>query len=177
MHSVSTWWTKNLELVKGTMLCMRRRLTVKHSLWRTSILFTLVTAVIFGLGYPLLMTGLAHVIFPRQAAGSLITRNAAGHRLRADRAELHLRQVLPSAPIGCGQRLRRDFFWRHEPCAIQRQAAAAHAGRYRQAGHAENPGKPVPIDMVTYFSARVSILTSRLTMPISRRRASPRRAD
>src|SRR5271155_4438184 len=39
-----------------------------------SILFTLVTTVLFGIGYPLLVTGLAQVIFPRQANGELIQR-------------------------------------------------------------------------------------------------------
>lgn len=38
----------------------------------TSVLYTLVTAVILGIGYPLVVTGLAHVLFPKQAAGSLI---------------------------------------------------------------------------------------------------------
>ena len=46
-----------------------------HSIWKTSILFTLATALLFGLGYPLLMTGLARVLFPRQAGGSLIVQN------------------------------------------------------------------------------------------------------
>jgi len=41
----------------------------------TSILYTLITAVLLGIGYPLVVTGLAHALFPRQAAGSLITRN------------------------------------------------------------------------------------------------------
>ena len=43
-----------------------------HSVWKTSILFTLITAVLLGLGYPLLLTALAGLIFPHQAAGSLI---------------------------------------------------------------------------------------------------------
>ena len=42
-----------------------------------SILYTLVTGVALGIGYPLVVTGLAHVLFPRQAAGSLIYRNGA----------------------------------------------------------------------------------------------------
>jgi potassium-transporting ATPase KdpC subunit len=41
----------------------------------TSILYTVITAVLLGIVYPLVVTGMAHVIFPRQAAGSLIERN------------------------------------------------------------------------------------------------------
>jgi K+-transporting ATPase ATPase C chain len=41
----------------------------------TATLYTLITAVILGIGYPLLITGLDHLLFPRQAAGELITRN------------------------------------------------------------------------------------------------------
>ncbi len=43
----------------------------------TAILMTLVTTVVLGLAYPLLVTGLAQVIFPDQANGQLI-RNADG---------------------------------------------------------------------------------------------------
>ncbi len=39
---------------------------------KISVLYTVVTAVLLGLVYPLVLTGLAHVIFPRQAAGSLV---------------------------------------------------------------------------------------------------------
>jgi len=49
----------------------------------TSILYTLVTAVLLGIGYPLAITGLAKVMFPKQASGSLIEKNGAlvGSRL------------------------------------------------------------------------------------------------
>ena len=40
----------------------------------TSILYTLITAVLLGIGYPLVVTGLAHVLMPKQADGSLIYR-------------------------------------------------------------------------------------------------------
>jgi K+-transporting ATPase ATPase C chain len=41
----------------------------------TAILYTLVTAVLLGIGYPLVITGLAHVLFAKQASGELIERN------------------------------------------------------------------------------------------------------
>ncbi len=41
----------------------------------TSVLYTVITAVLLGIGYPLVVTGLAHVLLPKQADGSLITRN------------------------------------------------------------------------------------------------------
>jgi K+-transporting ATPase ATPase C chain len=40
----------------------------------TAILYTLITAVLLGVVYPLAVTGLAHLFFPRQAEGSLIHR-------------------------------------------------------------------------------------------------------
>jgi K+-transporting ATPase ATPase C chain len=50
----------------------------------TSVLYTLITAVLLGIGYPLAVTGLAHVLMPKQADGSLIYRadgTLAGSRL------------------------------------------------------------------------------------------------
>jgi K+-transporting ATPase ATPase C chain len=41
----------------------------------TSVLYTVITAVLLGIVYPLVVTGLAHTLFPKQADGSLITRN------------------------------------------------------------------------------------------------------
>src|SRR6202522_2000674 len=49
--------------------------TGTHSVWRTSIRFTLVTTLLLGLGYPLLVTGIAGTLFPRKAAGSLILKD------------------------------------------------------------------------------------------------------
>jgi len=43
----------------------------------TAVLMTLVTTVLFGLIFPLVVTGLAQVLFPKQANGELVSRN--GH--------------------------------------------------------------------------------------------------
>ena len=91
-----------------------------HSVWKTSILFTLVTAVVFGLGYPLLVTGIARVIFPRQAAGSLILKDG---------------QVIGSELLAQSFTSDKTLVTRIQG-DIDKLAAA-------------NPGRPVPIDMVT----------------------------
>ena len=42
---------------------------------KTTILATIVLTILFGLAYPLVFTGLAQVLFPHQANGSLVTVN------------------------------------------------------------------------------------------------------
>jgi len=41
----------------------------------TACLYTLVTTMLLGLGYPLAITGLAHLLMPAKASGDLITQN------------------------------------------------------------------------------------------------------
>jgi K+-transporting ATPase ATPase C chain len=49
----------------------------------TAVLYTVITAVVLGIGYPLVVTGLAHVLMPKQAEGSLIYKDGTlvGSRL------------------------------------------------------------------------------------------------
>jgi len=42
---------------------------------KITILATIVMTILFGLAYPLVFTGLAQVLFPHQANGSLVTVN------------------------------------------------------------------------------------------------------
>jgi potassium-transporting ATPase KdpC subunit len=122
--------------------------TVSHSVWRTSILFTLVATLIFGILYPLAITGLAKLMFPRQAAGSLILRNG---------------QVIGSELIA--QSFTSDRYFHPRPSAAGNGYDATSSGGSNLAQSnaklvqriqgdidklsAQNPGHPVPIDAVT----------------------------
>jgi potassium-transporting ATPase KdpC subunit len=121
---------------------------VKHSVWKTSILFTIFTTVLLGLVYPLLITGLANAIFPHKAQGSLILRNG---------------QVIGSHLIA--QSFTSDKYFHPRPSAAGNGYDATSSGgsnlaqsnaklAQRMQGDidklaAQNPGHPVPIDMVT----------------------------
>ena len=47
----------------------------RHPVWKTSILYTAVATLLFGTGYPLVVTLLAGALFPHKAAGSLILKD------------------------------------------------------------------------------------------------------
>ena len=119
-----------------------------HSVWKTSIRFTLVTAVLFGLGYPLLVTGLAGVLMPHKAGGSLILKDG---------------QVIGSELLA--QSFTSDKYFHPRPSAAGNGYDAQNSGGSNLAQSsqtlvtriqgsintlaAENPGHPVPIDLVT----------------------------
>ncbi|HKM52182.1 MAG TPA: potassium-transporting ATPase subunit KdpC [Isosphaeraceae bacterium] len=119
-----------------------------HSVWKTSIRFTIVTTILLGLGYPLFVTGIAALIFPHQAAGSLILKDG---------------QVIGSSLLA--QSFTSDRYFHPRPSAAGNGYDAQNSGgsNLAQSSKAlvdriqasidklaqENPGKPVPIDMVT----------------------------
>ncbi|MGB9406686.1 MAG: potassium-transporting ATPase subunit KdpC [Terracidiphilus sp.] len=119
-----------------------------HSVWKTSIRFTIVTTLLLGLGYPLLVTGIAGVFFPHQAAGSLILKDG---------------QVIGSELLA--QSFTSDRYFHPRPSAAGNgyDATASGGSNLAQSNKtlvtriqtdidklaAQNPGKPVPIDMVT----------------------------
>ncbi len=120
---------------------------MKKNLW-TAVLMTVATTVLLGIIYPLVVTGLAKVLFPNQANGQLIERNGklVGSRL-------------------IGQAFTGPAYFHSRPSAAGSGYDAANSGgtnlgptnqklidRVKQdvaSLQAENPGKPVPIDLVT----------------------------
>src|SRR5882724_10863679 len=114
-----------------------------------SVLFTIVTTVLLGLIYPLVVTGLAQLIFPNKANGQLVTRNGTtiGSRIIAQPFTgpgfFHPR---PSAAGANGYDASNSAGSNLGPTnqkLIDRVNADVATAK------AENPGKPVPIDLVT----------------------------
>jgi len=119
-----------------------------HSVWKTSILFALVTAMMLGIGYPVVVTGIATVLFPHKAAGSLVMKDG---------------QVIGSELLA--QSFTSDKYFHPRPSAAGNGYDATSSGGANLAQsnaklvqriqgdidklQTQNPGKAVPIDMVT----------------------------
>jgi K+-transporting ATPase ATPase C chain len=114
----------------------------------TAILMTLATTILLGIIYPLVLTGIAQVLFPRQANGQLIQKNG---------------KVVGSAIIG--QAFAGPGYFHSRPSAAGNgyDAANSNGSQFGPTNHqlidrvkadvaalqVENPGVPVPIDLVT----------------------------
>jgi K+-transporting ATPase ATPase C chain len=113
-----------------------------------AIRFTIVTTIIFGLLYPLSLTGLSHLLFPHQADGSLITSGST---------------IVGSSLIGQG--FTADKYFHSRPSAAGTgydadSSSPSNLGptnkQLTERVHAdvlklqqENPGRPIPADLVT----------------------------
>ena len=115
---------------------------------KTALLMTIVTTVLFGLFYPLAVTGLAQLLFPSKANGSLIY---SGNTIIGSR-------ILGQAFSGAGYFHTRPSFagdgYDAQNSGGSNLGPTNHALLDRVKGdvekaHSENPGQPIPSDLVT----------------------------
>jgi potassium-transporting ATPase KdpC subunit len=121
---------------------------MKNNNLMIAIRFTIVTTIVFGLCYPLVVTGLSQWFFPKQANGSLVLKNG---------------QIIGSALIG--QAFSSDKYFHSRPSAAGNgydplASGGSNLGPTNQLlvtrveqdvakWQQENPGKPIPADLVT----------------------------
>jgi K+-transporting ATPase ATPase C chain len=114
----------------------------------TSILYTVVTTILLGIGYPMLVTVIARTAFPKQADGSLIVKNGT---------------VVGSSLIG--QPFSGDNYFHSRPSAAgtgydPTASGGSNLGPTSKklvdriaadtvTAQADHPEVPVPIDLVT----------------------------
>jgi K+-transporting ATPase ATPase C chain len=115
---------------------------------RIAVLMVVITTVLFGLAYPLAVTGLAQLLFPHQANGSLIKTNS---------------QTVGSELLGQSFSSPAYFHSRPSAAGTGYDAAQSSPSNLGPTNHqlldrvkadtdklqAENPGTPIPVDLVT----------------------------
>jgi potassium-transporting ATPase KdpC subunit len=115
----------------------------------TAILMTVVTTVLLGIIYPFVVTGLAQLIFPRQANGSLITANGkliGSHLIGQPFSSPGYFRSRPSAAGNAGYDAGNSSGSNLGP--TNKMLIDRMNGDIQKA-QAENPGTPVPMDLVT----------------------------
>jgi len=112
----------------------------------TAVLMTIATTVLLGIIYPLVVTGIAQVLFPKKANGQLIEANG---------------KVIGSRVIA--QAFTAPGYFHPRPSAVNYDPTGSNGSQLgptnqklidrvkgdTAALHAENAGAPVPIDLVT----------------------------
>lgn len=115
---------------------------------RISILMTIATTILVGIVYPLVVTGLAHLIFPNKANGQLIVKDGTvvGSSIIGQgfsgAAYFHSRPSATSVPYDASNSGGSNFGPTNEKLIDRVKGDVVTA-------QADNPGTPVPVDLVT----------------------------
>jgi K+-transporting ATPase ATPase C chain len=115
----------------------------------TAVLMTVATTILLGILYPLVVTGIAQLIFPKQANGQLIQREGVvvGSRLIGQPfSGLGYFHSRPSAAGAAGYDASASSGSNLGPTNAQLIARVNGDVTKLQA---ENPSTPIPVDMVT----------------------------
>jgi len=113
----------------------------------TAVLMTLVTTLLFGLFFPLLITGLAQLLFPKQANGELLTRNGVivGSRLIGQQFSspgyFHSRPSAAGAGYDAANSGGSNLGPTNQSLIARVQADADQL-------QSENPGTAIPMDLL-----------------------------
>jgi len=133
-----------------------------------AVMMTIVTTILLGIIYPLVVTGIAQVIFPHKANGQLISENG---------------KLIGSHIIG--QPFSGPTYFHSRPSAAGTGYDAANSGGTNlgptnkalitrvqsdaEALQKENPGVPVPVDLVTTSASgldpHISIAAAEFQVP------------
>jgi len=114
----------------------------------TAVLMTIATTILLGLVYPLLVTGIAQVIFPKQANGQLIQQDGktVGSRIIGQGfsgpAYFHSRPSAAGTGYDAANSAGSNFGPTNQKLIDRVKGDVASA-------RADNPGQSVPIDLVT----------------------------
>ena len=146
----------------------------------TSVLMTIATTILLGLIYPLVVTALAQIIFPKQANGQLIRLNGkiVGSRIIGQgfsgAAYFHSRPSATTVPYDAANSAGSNLGPTNQKLIDRVKEDVARL-------HAENPNEPVPIDLVTTsasgFDPEISPAAAEFQLPrVARERGIPRDA-
>ncbi len=115
---------------------------------KIAILMTVVTTVLLGIIYPLVVTGLAQVLFRDKANGQLMVRNGevVGSRIIGQGFSgpgyLHSRPSAAGTGYDAANSAGTNLAPTNQKLIDRVSADVTHL-------NAENPGQPVPVDLVT----------------------------
>jgi len=112
------------------------------------VLMTIVTTGLLGLVYPLVITGLAQVLFPDQANGQLITRDGRVIGSRLIGQTFSSAKYFPSRPSAAGGGYDAASSSGTNLGPTSKKLIDAVAANV-EAAQKDNPGVRVPVDLVT----------------------------